>query len=748
MPPTPPKPVQKQLIVVVHGVGIRAAGESSDLVAAALDGAPRPDPGPAEPRRPRFRRRASDDFLLFETETAAPSRLFHPYPARLTRFRSFRGKFPDQDSPERVISDFYWGDVGGFASSMPAVVVGLGRIMLGLAHVVRENALTVFPDPISRLHAALRALARGAALAIHGPIFALNITLLLGLGFIMLLGDRTNLVSVLTALACLLLAWRLQRRSQSFLLRHMGAYLALCGLLLLLFAALDALAPTPPDPSLRAAVADDSPRDRLIQMSRGAPDAPAPGAFVIPILDHEFRTALCSWKTASAGSSRDSAVRDDRQFCLQMHSAGPFLHAMRLQGMMVLIWSGVALVTLFFGLRWLWTVAWGDGRHRRDILMPTLSLMTLLWFLLIGLGWAAIAAAYAQIGPGPLWQGAEEARPTCGLLALIAGACEAGTDHTKIFTTSLRGIWAAGATLAALIVVGLLVFLSRRSALRGMTPATYMADADRNADRARLIVPSVLCAALGTMPVAILWLIAASSAFPPDYCDSAAPGKLVCWLEANTTSVLTWIVAVIAGGLPILLRPLTLGINVAGDVIIYLNDFHWRRAPGAPPSRTFAEILCPPLERLRQKPLHPVQGYAYRQRIQKRLRGLVADLIRTEEPDRIDFVCHSQGTVITLDVLSTKGAFWGRGRRLGLVTMGSPWRHLYHRYFPASFPDLATPPPGVARWTNIFRIDDFIGTHVRRATPDEVAIATGGHTNYWRDDAVRQILHDRLEPGP
>jgi hypothetical protein len=180
-------------------------------------------------------------------------------------------------------------------------------------------------------------------------------------------------------------------------------------------------------------------------------------------------------------------------------------------------------------------------------------------------------------------------------------------------------------------------------------------------------------------------------------------------------------------------------------VIIYLNDFHWRRSPEAEPSRTFAELALPSLTRMRRASLHPALGYAFRLRIQKRLRSLVQDLILTEEPDRIDFVCHSQGTVITLNVLAAKAAYWGRARQLTLVTMGSPWRHLYHRYFGHAFDDLAGPPDGVDRWTNIFRVDDFIGTHVRAASPDERPVGLGGHTNYWRDAQVRGILQDRLD---
>ncbi|MCX7289442.1 MAG: hypothetical protein NTW20_18380 [Rhodobacterales bacterium] len=676
--------VNKQLIMVVHGVGIRAAGESSDLVAGALDGTLDMDPA-ARPNA-SFRRRSSDDFQLFERSQGAASPIATSFPARITRFRQFEGQFPKPDSPERVISDFYWGDVGGFSGSAPAVLVGLGRIMLGLAHVVRENALTVFPDLASRPQAAWRGLARGAALAIHGPVFALNIALFIGLVFIVLIGDQTNWVSFLTALCCIGLAIWLQMRSASFLVRHMGAYLAVAGLLLLLFTLLDGIAGRP---------------------------------FALTWIDKPFRDALCSWKTA-----KDSTT------CLGKHVAGPFLHAMRLQGFMVVIWSGVALIAVIFGLRWFIAILRRDPGSRSDLLMPTLSLMTLLWFLLIGLGWAVVAAAYGQVGPGVLNRPAVLPTDPCAFGPFLPNSdCYFGSDRALLFTTSLRGVWAAVAMLLILIAVCLGYFVYRLIALRRVSPETYLAAADQNADRLRLVVPGCLRAALFAMPVFILVLIIASAHYPANLCSSERVGKLFCLLEAYITPFLAYAVTGILAAAPLAMRPVSLGINVAGDVIIYLNDFHWRRTPDAAPSRTFAEIAFPRLDRMRRSVLPPEFGYAFRSRIQNRLRNLVDDLIRTEEPDRIDFVCHSQGTVITLDVLATVGEHWGQGRTQTLVTMGSPRRHLYARYFGHAFPELTASPDGVSRWTNIFRIDDFIGTHVRTGSSDEIAIGVGGHTN-------------------
>jgi hypothetical protein len=55
-------------------------------------------------------------------------------------------------------------------------------------------------------------------------------------------------------------------------------------------------------------------------------------------------------------------------------------------------------------------------------------------------------------------------------------------------------------------------------------------------------------------------------------------------------------------------------------------------------------------------------------------------------------------------------------------------------------------------WTNIFRVDDFIGTHIdagmshqgQDCWPREIAVLRNGHTMYWVDINVAQSLCDRV----
>jgi hypothetical protein len=95
----------------------------------------------------------------------------------------------------------------------------------------------------------------------------------------------------------------------------------------------------------------------------------------------------------------------------------------------------------------------------------------------------------------------------------------------------------------------------------------------------------------------------------------------------------------------------------------------------------------------------------------------------------------------------------GSAGEIRLVTMGSPYTHLYGHYFPSSFPsvekraNLANPKKGglLRAWLNIFRIDDFVGTHVSKGVwPEEFPVFPNGHTNYWVDrrvvDKLRKFL--------
>ena len=148
---------------------------------------------------------------------------------------------------------------------------------------------------------------------------------------------------------------------------------------------------------------------------------------------------------------------------------------------------------------------------------------------------------------------------------------------------------------------------------------------------------------------------------------------------------------------------------------------------------------------------------------------------RSGHVTRLTVVAHSQGTIIALHTLYLE---WTRERlkasgvrldglpKLQLVTLGSPFTHLYQHYFPRRYPPLFDDPHAVTAfneegwffleetvggWKNIYRVDDFVGTDIvgdaGNTFPRNQPIHAGGHIDYWSDrDALVEMLP--LLPGP
>jgi hypothetical protein len=139
-----------------------------------------------------------------------------------------------------------------------------------------------------------------------------------------------------------------------------------------------------------------------------------------------------------------------------------------------------------------------------------------------------------------------------------------------------------------------------------------------------------------------------------------------------------------------------------------------------------------------------------------------------EKYQRIIFVTHSQGTVITADLfrflkscpdpaLDTIG--FGSQKEgcipLDLITAGSPLRQLYHLRFPYLYDWVDGPqnPPhpdpaalGVKRWTNFFRAGDYIGRWLWKkvaidapfqvAHREDINLGGGGHVHYFDEHGL------------
>jgi hypothetical protein len=165
-----------------------------------------------------------------------------------------------------------------------------------------------------------------------------------------------------------------------------------------------------------------------------------------------------------------------------------------------------------------------------------------------------------------------------------------------------------------------------------------------------------------------------------------------------------------------------------------------------------------------------------RSRIFARYASLLREIVASGRYDGIVLVSHSQGTVITSDLLRYLGAT-GSDRLAGftgtvpvyLFTCGSPLRQLYERSFPQLYrwveaiehaPGARGPDPaslGVRHWVNAYCSGDYVGRALWRGeaaaqvfspgdtiegrTPGahwrEVCVGAGAHTHYFDPDAER-----------
>jgi hypothetical protein len=385
---------------------------------------------------------------------------------------------------------------------------------------------------------------------------------------------------------------------------------------------------------------------------------------------------------------------------------------------------------------------WPKRPRDADFLAAAIGLMTLLAFILVAAVWGTLKQLPIGVFPK---DGAVERALSMAVPAVLV--------------------------LVLILVASALVAIRARAELAG-AEQHYMTDPDLLARRHRLIVSPAVIGLTETFLVLLAALMVAGFLLP-------VIGKTLASYSVHALPVIAAGAALAVGALR---HPLSMGIGIATDVLVYLNSYSWvthqagaLRGREPKPGRTLLERvglrwlgrtgIAPALETVMPLP-DPAQdrlprGYWLRHRIQDRLATLVAELLANEAPDRVIIVAHSQGTVIALDTLDLHGPTWAEGRELRLVTMGSPYTHVYNRYFPHSFrphrkrKNLG--PRGVlSGWTNIFRVDDFVGTHIdaprnrhkgddRPNWPTECPVPAGGHTMYWVDEAVYGPLRSAVE---
>lgn len=714
----------KQLVVVVHGVGVRAAGTCTDLLSAALtDGDLRPH--------------STDDFRLSEPRLYDHNGLVRTFPAHLRRYRA-----QDEEGNvlrERVLADFYWGDIAAVRWGAVGAVLAFFRIAMGLGHAIRENARDVFPGGGANYRT--RRAASLAVLAIHGPVVALNILILLGLlvgfGLSLLPLERPGLLAELGITAALGagVGLGLMRYTNTYLSRFLGRWVITSALLVIVlgFVHLVSVSDANPDPLDLAA--------GLCAIYPQSSSAAAHGATCMSAFDGPYLVglwlyvvmqgfilialALIGWVALQSvrGYARDRARREE------IRAQGPALGPEeRVRGVNI-----------------------------TDLVTPALGLMLLLWFVLI-------SAVF-------------------GVLSLVEFADQALVPKEEIIITTLRGVLPALLGVLALVVVAAGIFFRKylvfRSTAEGgnFLPAEYLRNRNTLAERYRLLVSKRMLA------VPMVFLVSLCALYL--HALELLPRPVTAWLDTaltNLTGAFLFGLALVSLGLVLYLREaFTAGLGILTDVLAYLNDYSWanerleaeqgKGASDSPPA-TRAFVAHDARDRLhvmdRIKVLFGLKldpprdgaprGYWQRNRVKDRMRVFMENFLATERPDEVILIAHSQGTVIALDVLRSDGARWREGLgALSLVTMGSPATHLYTHYFPSGFPDYTKHPQLQPRdaggildgWVNIFRVNDFVGTHIASDPasnwPREIPVPARGHTNYWIDRHVIRFLRTIIQ---
>jgi hypothetical protein len=709
---------KRQLVVVVHGVGVKEAGVSADLLATALEDVP-DGHGDASLRSfegHTLRPHSSDDFHLREFEIYNSGGKRQVFPARIRRYRNNdeSGKLV----AERVVADFYWGDISNIASGIAGLFLGILKTILGLCHVVRESAWSVFPG--DGFNWFIRKMANAAALTIHGPIAAINVVLLAGVlihavivgqfGWPVLAAAWTTVA--MTAICGILVA----RSSDVYLTRWFAQWTAIVALvlaLLLIFmpVAMSPIAPNPPPA--------DAPAEVLAAFD-------AKGLETSPVVLNDAETALlthvCAVPAAATSTVSGTCVHAYDQFYLQ---------GLRILGIMGLAWMLVivcnAVVAAAEVYRWL--IGRGDGPPA--LASASIALMSMLWIILIAGIWASILNLPFQSLPTGLRL--ESILGTASFAVIALGFIALGAGYVFLRT----GRWGAKSN-----------------------PADYIKSVDpeharKIAERNRLLISPWMLVPIWAF-FAVMLITSLSATLRMIGIGLPVPGWAAAinyWLQANFGSIMAGLA--IVGGFLFAAgqQQLRAGLGIAIDVITWLNDHSWNSLEmRTEETRTLAEAMVPgPLQAgSGQK----AQGYWRRERIKNRLKVMMEKLLRDEKPDEVIFVSHSQGTVVAIATLDEKAPEWleslGKNASMKLVTMGSPYAHVHRHYYPRSFAAIGSmgaltkaADGGVLDdWINIFRIDDFVGTFIDPSGqwPREHPVPANGHTYYWVDENVFPIL--------
>jgi hypothetical protein len=333
--------------------------------------------------------------------------------------------------------------------------------------------------------------------------------------------------------------------------------------------------------------------------------------------------------------------------------------------------------------------------------------------------------------------------PALTLVAVKSFSPEPVAGRVFAFLASLRLFLLLNLLFSIVFIAfaGIVVWLRWRWTLENPAPYTFPPPAGQR-EILRLIVHlSILWALVLVYNLGTIFVIA-------DYVARQEFVNLILQAVA-LDAVSALVVSALTVGAALIVTRLRIGLHIVQDVI---NHFYRRWEPFPLAFLNYFQT--------------DVTEFEVQQLIEARFRTVFFKVFDFGEVTHLTIIAHKQGTVIAVDVLSLSGLDQatrddisdklGNLQGFHLITMGSPLTHLYQHYFPGRYPSFTSPVwngfrDQIRNWVNIYRIDDYVGTHVEVNAawphqPQNRPITAGGHTGYWeleevfRHADVRQAL--------
>lgn len=343
------------------------------------------------------------------------------------------------------------------------------------------------------------------------------------------------------------------------------------------------------------------------------------------------------------------------------------------------------------------------------------------------------------------------------------GTLENLTHFTQVFDDAIPFL-GVQMLMAVVVLVSLTVVLIRYAVWRSRSPkAAYL----KGNKAPRLIIHPwmqsmmLLCTAAGVALVSSLWLM-------NTFANQGQGEHQLSGLASSLATVNGYAISVMVplGGLFVFflthLRP---GFDMILDVV---NHFYFRPT-------NVSDVLDDDDEfDIAETTFENGKlFFSRREALHDRLRRILSHYRdQYDHQPELVVISHSQGTMAAIETLNDKDLDWLNNsfRSVTLVTMGSPFSHLYQHYFAHHYPALDEPfwvylNQRVDRWVNIFRVDDYVGNEIDFPAPIQfesqpyttgtqayshqpeylnIPVGPRGHVNYWADREVLEHLRREL----